>query len=72
MAMTGQIGVWSITDRLAEILAQGDPLETLTATADFRMFRPVREYLVRDRPSWMRFCQLGPKDPVPDANTLCG
>lgn len=28
------------------------------------------EYLVRDRLSWMRFCQLGPGDRVPDANTL--
>lgn len=28
------------------------------------------EYLVRDRLSWMRFCELGPGDAVPDANTL--
>jgi transposase, IS5 family len=28
------------------------------------------EYLVADRLSWMRFCQLGPGDAVPDANTL--
>ena len=107
--MTGQMGFWSITDRLAEISAQGDPLETLAATVDFEMFRPVldkalgrpprwkggrppfdpvlkfrmlvlqslhglsleqTEYLVRDRLSWMRFCQLGPADRVPDANTL--
>ena len=107
--MTGQLGFWSITDRLAEISAQGDPLETLAATVDFEMFRPVletalgrpprwkggrppfdpvlkfrmlvlqslhglsleqTEYLVRDRLSWMRFCQLGPEDRVPDANTL--
>ena len=107
--MTGQMGFWSITDRLAEISAQGDPLETLAATVDFEMFRPVlekslgrpprwkggrppfdpvlkfrmlvlqslhglsleqTEYLVRDRLSWMRFCQLGPEDRVPDANTL--
>lgn len=33
--MTGQMGVWSITDRLADILAQGDPLETLAAAVDF-------------------------------------
>ena len=44
--MTGQMGFWSITEQLAEILAQSDPL------------------------SWMRFCQLGPKNRVPDANTL--
>ena len=107
--MAGQLGFWSITDRLAEISAQGDPLETLAATVDFEMFRPVlegalgrpprwkggrprfdpvlkfrmlvlqslhglsleqTEYLVRDRLSWMRFCQLGPEDRVPDANTL--
>lgn len=107
--MAGQMGFWSITDRLAEISAQGDPLETLAATVDFEMFRPVlegalgrpprwkggrppfdpvlkfrmlvlqslhglsleqTEYLVRDRLSWMRFCQLGPEDRVPDANTL--
>lgn len=30
------------------------------------------EYLLRDRLSWMRFCGLGPGDPVPDANTLPG
>jgi len=107
--MTGQLGFWSITERLAEISAQGDPLETLASTVDFEMFRPVlegalgrpprwkggrppfdpvlkfrmlvlqslhglsleqTEYLVRDRLSWMRFCQLGPEDRVPDANTL--
>ena len=107
--MTGQLGFWSITERLAEISAQGDPLETLAGTVDFEMFRPVLEkalgrpprwkggrppfdpvlkfrmlvlqslhglsleqtgYLVRDRLSWMRFCQLGPGDRVPDANTL--
>jgi transposase, IS5 family len=28
------------------------------------------EFLVADRLSWMRFCGLGPGDPVPDANTL--
>jgi IS5 family transposase len=28
------------------------------------------EYLLRDRLSWMRFCELGPGDKVPDANTL--
>ncbi|MRX50192.1 IS5 family transposase [Paracoccus sp. S-4012] len=107
--MAGQLGFWSITERLAEISAQGDPLETLAATVDFEMFRPVlegalgrpprwkggrppfdpvlkfrmlvlqslhglsleqTEYLVRDRLSWMRFCQIGPEDRVPDADTL--
>ncbi|WP_363323016.1 transposase [uncultured Jannaschia sp.] len=28
------------------------------------------EYLVRDQLSWMRFCQFGPEDRVPNANTL--
>jgi hypothetical protein len=28
------------------------------------------EYFVADRPSWMRFCRLGPGDALPDANTL--
>ena len=107
--MAGQLGFWSIEERLAEISAQGDPLEALAATVDFEMFRPTlasalgtpprwkggrpgfdpvlkfrmlvlqslhglsleaTEYLVRDRLSWMRFCQLGPGDAVPDANTL--
>lgn len=107
--MAGQLGFWSVEGRLAEISAQGDPLETLAATVDFEMFRPIlakalgekprwkggrpgfdpvlkfrmlvlqslhglsleqTEYLVRDRLSWMRFCQLGPEDAVPDANTL--
>ena len=39
--MTGQTGFWSLSDRLAEIPARGDPLETLAATVDFEMFRPV-------------------------------
>ncbi len=41
--MTGQMAIWSITDRLAEISAQGDPPEALSATGDFEMFRPVLE-----------------------------
>lgn len=39
--MAGQLGFWSIEKRLAEISAHGDPLETLTATVSFEMFRPV-------------------------------
>ena len=107
--MAGQLGFWSVEARLAELSAQGDPLERLAATVDFEMFRPIlvealgttprwkggrpgcdsvlkfrmlvlqalhglsleqTEYLVRDRLSWMRFCDLGPADRVPDANTL--
>lgn len=107
--MSGQRGFWDFEDRLRELSAQGDPLEKLSATVDFEMFRPEltaavarrdpskggrpgfdpvlkfrmlvlqalhglsldqTEYLLRDRLSWMRFCGLGPGDPVPDANTL--
>jgi IS5 family transposase len=46
------MGFWSITDRLAEISAQGDPLETLAATVDFEMFRPVLEKALGRPPSW--------------------
>ena len=38
--MAGQLGFWSVEERLREISAQGDPLETLAATVDFEMFRP--------------------------------
>ena len=38
--MAGQWGFWLVEERLAELSAQGDPLETLTATVDFEMFRP--------------------------------
>ena len=109
MIIAGRLGFWSITDRLAEISAPGDPLETRAATVDFERVRPVWEKspgrppgwkggrpafdpvlkvrmlvlqslhglsleqtgcLVRDRLSWMRFCQRGPEDRVPDAKTL--
>ena len=50
--MTGQMGFWSITERLAEISAQGDPLETLAATVDFEMFRPVLEGALGRPPRW--------------------
>ena len=39
--MTGQTGFWSLSDRVTELSAQGGPLETLAATVDFEMFRPV-------------------------------
>lgn len=41
--MAKQAGFWSVGDRLAEISAGGDPLETLTATVDFERFRPILE-----------------------------
>ncbi len=107
--MQGQGGFWDFEDRLKELSAEGDPLERLSTTVDFEMFRPVlakalrrsapskggrppfdpvlkfkmlvlqslhglslaqTSYVVRDRLSWMRFCELGPGDRVPDGNTL--
>ncbi len=41
--MAKQAGFWSVEDRLAEISDGGDPLETLNATVDFEMFRPILE-----------------------------
>ncbi|WP_414898185.1 transposase [Rhodovulum sp. YEN HP10] len=41
--MAKQAGVWSVDERLAEISAGGDPLETLNATVDFERFRPILE-----------------------------
>ena len=37
--MAHQPGFWDFTDRLQELSAHGDPLEKLTATVDFEMFR---------------------------------
>lgn len=37
--MAQQPGFWDFTDRLQELSAHGDPLEKLTATVDFEMFR---------------------------------
>ena len=34
-----QPGFWDVQDRLRELSAQGDPLERLTATVDFELFR---------------------------------
>jgi hypothetical protein len=41
--MARQAGFWSVEDRLAEISHGGDPLETLSTTVDFEMFRPILE-----------------------------
>ncbi|MEM8554186.1 MAG: IS5 family transposase [Pseudomonadota bacterium] len=41
--MAKQVGFWSVDDRLAEISAGGDPLETLNAAVDFERFRPILE-----------------------------
>jgi len=47
--MAGQIGFWDIEHRLAELSAEGDPLETLSQTVDFEVFRPILERAVRRR-----------------------
>lgn len=39
--MAGQKGFWDVEDRLAELSAEGDPLEKLSATVDFEVFRPI-------------------------------
>ena len=41
--MSKQAGFWSIEERLAEISAGGDPLETLNRTVEFERFRPILE-----------------------------
>jgi IS5 family transposase len=38
--MKGQAGFWDIEHRLAELSAEGDPLEKLSGTVDFVIFRP--------------------------------
>ncbi|WP_041795251.1 IS5 family transposase [Pararhodospirillum photometricum] len=47
--MAVQIGFWDVERRLAELSAEGDPLETLSKTVDFELFRPVLERAVRRR-----------------------
>ena len=50
--MAGQLGFWSVEERLGEISAQGDPLETLAATVDFELFRPVLTRALGKTPRW--------------------
>ncbi|MBK1696661.1 transposase, partial [Rhodovibrio salinarum] len=38
--MAGQPGFWDVEDRLRQLSARGDPLEKLSATVDFELFRP--------------------------------
>ena len=45
--MKGQAGFWDIEHRLAELSAEGDPLEKLSATVDFEIFRAVLAKAVR-------------------------
>jgi IS5 family transposase len=50
--MRGQRGFWDVEARLKELSAEGDPLERLSATVDFELFRPVlAEALRRSDPS---------------------
>jgi IS5 family transposase len=39
--MKGQRGFWDVEHRLQELSRQGDPLEKLSLTVDFEIFRPV-------------------------------
>ena len=39
--MAGQKGFWDVEERLAELSAEGDSLEKLSATVDFEVFRPI-------------------------------
>ena len=49
--MAKQAGFWSVEDRLEEISAGGDPLETLNATVEFERFRPILEKAAGRPPS---------------------
>ena len=63
-----QAGFWDVEDRLRELSAQGDPLEKLSATVDFEMFRADlvaalgrRDPAKGGRPSFdpvLKFCML--------------
>ena len=37
--MSGQIGFWDVQDRLSQLSRHGDPLEKLSVTVDFEIFR---------------------------------
>lgn len=47
--MQGQRGFWDVEARLKELSAEGDPLEKLSATVDFELFRPVLVKALRRR-----------------------
>jgi len=49
MGMPGQAGFWDVSDRLEELSAEGDPLEKLSATVDFEIFRPLLVKALRRR-----------------------
>jgi transposase, IS5 family len=50
--MQGQRGFWDIEERLKELSAEGDPLEKLSATVDFELFRPVLMKAMRRGHAW--------------------
>ena len=50
--MQGQRGFWDVEGRLKELSAEGDPLEKLSATVDFELFRPVLRKALRRRAPW--------------------
>lgn len=60
--MAKQAGFWSVDDRLAEISAGGDPLETMNATVDFKRFRPILESAAG--------CPRGPKGGRPSLDVV--
>jgi hypothetical protein len=41
LVMKGRRGFWDVEHRLQELSRQGDPLEKLSATVDFELFRPA-------------------------------
>ena len=45
--MTGQPGFFDLDERYAALSAAGDPLEKLSATVDFELFRPVLKTALR-------------------------
>lgn len=48
--MTSRLKISSITNRLTEISAQSDPVETLAAMVGFEMFQPVLEKTLEQPP----------------------
>lgn len=45
--MAWQSCFWDIEDRLKELSAEGDPLEKLSVTVDFEIFRPILSQALR-------------------------
>ena len=70
--MKGQAGFWDIEHRLAELSAEGDPLETLSATVDFEIFRVVSSVVVQeaaDRPAGATATSLATAGRLPASYT---